>query len=256
MLGLSDPLQREHADAAWVVSTHDSDAQARAAEHALSVRYGIPTIPFVARRGPAEQRPRRQPGAHRPGVRRDDTDEGGLRLVHDYGLDVEHPHKLPHSHEGRRRIVTVTLCGDPRTQSTQHRVTVAGRDPEVADRLREAGISVRPAKNGGWRVETSFSDFEDAVRLADRIAECTPVVVRYVARLAKRVPGQGASLPFMPASSVRPGMVMVDEDGAYDVVESVERVELSKPVYDIDVERTHNFIADGIVTHNSIYSLP
>ena len=92
------------------------------------------------------------------------------------------------------------------------------------------------------------------MRLADRIAECTPVVVRYVARVAKRVPGQGSSLPFMPASSVRPGMVMVDEDGAFDVVESVEKVDLDVPVYDIDVERTHNFIANGIVTHNSIYS--
>ena len=61
------------------------------------------------------------------------------------------------------------------------------------------------------------------------------------------------SLPFMPASGVRPGMVMFSEEGAFDVVESVERVVLDRPVYDLDIERTHNFIANGIVTHNSVY---
>jgi DNA helicase-2/ATP-dependent DNA helicase PcrA len=58
----------------------------------------------------------------------------------------------------------------------------------------------------------------------------------------------------MPASAVRPGMVMVDEQGEFDVVESVERVALDRPVYDLNVEATHNFVANGIVTHNSIYA--
>ena len=39
--------------------------------------------------------------------------------------------------------------------------------------------------------------------------------------------------------------------GNYDVVESVERVELDRPVFDLDIENTHNFIANGIVVHNS-----
>ena len=46
---------------------------------------------------------------------------------------------------------------------------------------------------------------------------------------------------------------MFDEHGGYDVVESVERVTLDAPVYDLDIALTHNFIANGIVTHNSIY---
>src|SRR5207244_639901 len=50
------------------------------------------------------------------------------------------------------------------------------------------------------------------------------------------------------------GMLMVDENGEFDVVERVERVKLDALVYDLDIERTHNFVADGIVTHNSIYA--
>ena len=49
-------------------------------------------------------------------------------------------------------------------------------------------------------------------------------------------------------------MVMVDENGEFDLVDSVEQVVLDQPVYDLDVERTHNFVANGLVTHNSIYA--
>jgi DNA helicase II / ATP-dependent DNA helicase PcrA len=80
------------------------------------------------------------------------------------------------------------------------------------------------------------------------------VVVRPTARLGRTDEQHSSnSLPFVPASSVRPGMVMFDGAGDYDVVEAVGSVELARPVYDIDVEATHNFIANGLVTHNSIY---
>ena len=34
-------------------------------------------------------------------------------------------------------------------------------------------------------------------------------------------------------------------EGGYDIVESVERIELDRPVYDLNVEGTHNFVASG-----------
>jgi DNA helicase-2/ATP-dependent DNA helicase PcrA len=49
-------------------------------------------------------------------------------------------------------------------------------------------------------------------------------------------------------------MAMLAGDGTLDVVERVERVALDVPVYDLDIERTHNFVANGLVTHNSIYA--
>jgi DNA helicase-2/ATP-dependent DNA helicase PcrA len=47
---------------------------------------------------------------------------------------------------------------------------------------------------------------------------------------------------------------MFAEDGDYDIVDYVERVPLSKPVYDLNIANTHNFVANGLVTHNSIYA--
>ncbi|HEX7292043.1 MAG TPA: UvrD-helicase domain-containing protein [Conexibacter sp.] len=71
--------------------------------------------------------------------------------------------------------------------------------------------------------------------------------------LVERPAGTAVPLPALPAAAVRPGMAMVTAEESYDAVESVEWIELDRPVYDLDVEGTHNFVANGLVTHNSIY---
>ena len=137
---------QEHADAAWVVSTHASQPEARAAELELSLRYRIPTLPFVARTGKGDE-----------GVSSDQslidrlfgefpTVPTGLQLLSDHGLSFDHPHHTPRTYEGRRRNVTVTLCGDRRGRRPMHQVAVGGRDPEVRVALEDFGLSVRPAE--------------------------------------------------------------------------------------------------------------
>ena len=67
--GLQIRSAQEHADAAWVLSTHETEGQARAAEQLYALKYGIPTLPV--RRAPGRERQRARPrsGADRPGVR-------------------------------------------------------------------------------------------------------------------------------------------------------------------------------------------
>jgi superfamily I DNA/RNA helicase len=160
-------------------------------------------------------------------------------------------------HDGRRPGVSVTLCADRRGRTPVHQVAVSGREPGVRRALESHGLTVRPAEDGsgGWSHESGFESYPAAMDVVDRIQTATPVSVRRAARLgARRGSGAGeSSLPFMPAASVRPGMAMFAEDGSYDVVESVERVAIEGPVYDLDVEGTHNLVAGGLVTHNSIY---
>jgi DNA helicase-2/ATP-dependent DNA helicase PcrA len=164
---------------------------------------------------------------------------------------------VPQSHEGLRRIVTLTLCADRRGRAPMHLVSVAGRDPKARHVLEKIGLHVRPAKNGSssWRYESVFKDYGQALEVVSRIQRVLPVTVRQRARLGSRrdEPAQN-SLPFITAASVRPGMVMFTQEGEYDIVEAVERVPLHEPVYDLNVEDTHNFVAGGLLTHNSIYA--
>jgi DNA helicase-2/ATP-dependent DNA helicase PcrA len=61
------------------------------------------------------------------------------------------------------------------------------------------------------------------------------------------------TLAMTAALAVRPGMALLADDGTRDVVERVDRIVLEGPVHDLDVEPTHNYLANGLVTHNSIY---
>ena len=58
----------------------------------------------------------------------------------------------------------------------------------------------------------------------------------------------------IPAQDLEPGMTLISVDGGRDPIEQIERVNVGTTVHDLDVTATHNFIANGLVTHNSIYS--
>jgi hypothetical protein len=255
--GLQLRSAQEYADATWVLSTHETEGQARAAEQLYALKYGIPTLPFVARAGGSVNGLVHDQALIDSVFAGIDSYANGMRLLREVDLDFTHPHHVPLSFEGRRRNVTVTLCGDRRGRRPMHTVAIGGRDPESRQRLEAAGLSVRPAKHGSesWRYESCFSDFGRAVARVEQIQATIPASVRQLARLgaAGEVNGGKNTLPFTPAASIRPGMAMFCEDGTYDVVESVRRVPLERPVYDLDIEDTHNFVAAGLVTHNSVY---
>jgi DNA helicase-2/ATP-dependent DNA helicase PcrA len=260
------PAQRciqERADAVWVLSTHDSDADARLAEALYSARWGLPTMPFVAR-------PSARAAASLVGDQRLldrlfaelDTDKRGLSLLESAGLSFDHPHYAPGTATTAarpRRRLNIVLCGDRRGASPMHRISLFGYDDEGRQALEEIGLHTRPARAGsrGWRFETCSADMAKVALAARAIQGALPdVSVRLMARLGKNSSATtptANTLPFIPASGVRPGMVMVGDDGELDVVVSVERVDRRARVFDLDVDRTHNFVANGIVTHNSIY---
>jgi DNA helicase-2/ATP-dependent DNA helicase PcrA len=256
-VGIRQRCLHEHADAVWVISAHNSDAEARAAEISLSLRYGLPMLPFLQRKSASGKSLIGNQGLIDQVFSTVDSESGGLRLLEDEGLSIQHPHHLAATSDGRRRVLRITLCGDKRGNTPMHRVALAGRDPEGRRALEAIGLKPRDAKPGSesWRFETALKDFGEAIRMAGDISSVLDVDVSFYGRFGEKQSGRiiGNSLPTIPAASVRPGMTMFTENGGYDWVESVERVRLDKPVYDINVEGTHNFIADGMVTHNSIY---
>jgi superfamily I DNA/RNA helicase/intein/homing endonuclease len=183
----------------------------------------------------------------------------GRRLVstpeHIHFAGYRHSHTL--SRKANRNQLVMTLCDDRNDLAPMHRISLVGNDIAARTALEVAGLSVRGTGHGdtGWRHETANASMASIVRTAEHVRGLLDVEIIRNARLGKNDrerPG-GNSLPFIPAASVRPGMVMFDANGGYDLVESVEVMALDAPVYDLNIEGTHNFIANGIVTHNSIY---
>ena len=220
MVGFKQRALQEHADALWIIRTHASENEARIDEVLTSLRFGLP-ITLVA----AE------------------------RLLEDVGLDIDRPHHQPQGRNSNRRNIVITLCGDRRGGTPMHRISVVGVSAKDRAVLEAMGLNIRAAKadSPSWRFETVRADFGDLMAIARAIRE----------RLDGRYILQGhmleKSLPFTTAASIRSGMVMVVDSGRFDVVERIEYETYDAKVYDINVERTHNFIAGGVVTHNSIY---
>jgi DNA helicase-2/ATP-dependent DNA helicase PcrA len=235
MVGFKQRALQERADALWIVRTHSSENEARIDAVLTSLRFGLPTCPFVPRKGTS-----------RNGF---DTLVSAERLLEEVGLDIDRPHHQPQGRNSNRRNIVITLCGDTRGGTPMHRISVAGVSLKDRAVLAAMGLSVRAAKShgGSWRYETVRADFGELMSIARSIRE----------RLDGRFVLQGhmleESLPFVTASSIRSGMVMAVDSGRFDVVERIERETCDAEVYDINVERTHNFVAGGVVTHNSIY---
>ncbi|GJG87587.1 hypothetical protein tb265_27680 [Gemmatimonadetes bacterium T265] len=262
MVGFAQRCLQEHADALWVVGVHASEQAARVEEALLSLRYALPTVPFVARAvaGAADGRSvvgdQAALDAIFAGV---DTADGARRLLADRGLALDAPHHRPRSRNANRRNVVLTLCGGNGSRAAAaHRISMVGNDPEGRAALENAGLAVRAAKGTrGWRHGTANISYRSLRETAEHIGRAFPhgVDVFQTARLGRNDPAAPGnnSLPFTPAGSVLPGMMMFDGAGGYERVASVERVTIDLPVYDLDVAGTHNFVANGVVTHNSIY---
>jgi superfamily I DNA/RNA helicase len=63
--------------------------------------------------------------------------------------------------------------------------------------------------------------------------------------------------PLVPLCAVSAGMVVLVRDGDAFTEAIVERISIDEyagPVYDLEVEPTHCYVADGVLVHNSVYA--
>ena len=162
------------------------------------------------------------------------------------------------SRSSSRRDVVLTRCAAiDAALEPMHRVALVGNDDEAEPHSEHLpSRSDRPGRDppaGATRPRARLVGPSSA-RPSTGWRPCFQVNLIQVARLGRRARRARAnSLPFVAAAAVCPGWRCSTATAA-----STRRPPLSRsarrPVYDIDVENTHNFVANGIVTHNSIYS--
>ena len=241
---------QEHADKMWILHAADTFGEARYWEEFFAAKYGLPTMVFhsVGRgilMGGDEWIERLYSSL--------DTEGAARRLMADLHLDPCFPHHRPQG-GARRASVTFTMFGGYRTSRTMrlgdHRIQWCARRPDLAERLSAEGFPVRPSKLSGFKMETCRVDYRDAVALARRAAEAGDMEVAYRARIG------GETYQICPLSHVHPGMhILVDEGGTLvdREVQRVGRESYDGPVFDLEVEDYHCYVAGGMLVHNSVY---
>ncbi|GAB4465505.1 MAG: hypothetical protein OHK0029_36190 [Armatimonadaceae bacterium] len=249
-VGLIIRCIQEHADKMWILKSAATFGEARFWECFLSAKYGLPTMVFhsVGREGIMG-------GQEWIDHLYDelDTEAAAERLMRDLHINPAFPHHRPQGGK-RRQSVLFSMFGGYRTSRTmragEHRITWCARNEPMAALLKAEGFPVRPSKLSGFKIETARSDYAAGVALAKEIANAGCMEVFNRARINKE------TYLILPISHVQPGMrVLTEREG--ELIESevteVTREEYSGPVYDLEVERLHTYIAGGMLVHNSIY---
>ncbi len=219
-IGQTSETSHDDADKRWIIATCASQAEASYWEAYYAAQYGLPTTSFHA--------------AGRDTVMDDewrrrlflelDTESRAKELLEDLLLRHDFPHHHPQG-GGRRPTVDLTMFCSPASRDP-HRVQWTSNRADVAD-------------------------YREAVSLANTVALAGGLDVRRRMQVGPEV------YDFSPLSHLRPGIrVLIETDGRLvDVpVDAVDVQHYEGAVYDLEVEGTHSYVADGVVVHNSIYS--
>jgi len=255
-------LERQ-ADLIIGIGSYKTDQEARYYEAYYSVKYGIPTVPFSPRLGQAIAG-----GFLEQLFREIDTETNISKLAIDLRLELDSPQFLVDAvtRGSTKRIkINFEMCsrnyrskthkdgfvGNP---AVSHAVSLETSNLKVIRKLKKAGVNIVKAKKG-VRVRRSFADIKEAWALAEKLQEMTDGIIDKRFKVG-RFKYQHLPSRIVPASHVFPGMylpVLRGKQIHYEKVVSRSEREEAIKTYDLEIEKTHNFIADGVVVHNSIY---
>jgi DNA helicase-2/ATP-dependent DNA helicase PcrA len=175
-------------------------------------------------------------------------------------MDERYPHYTP---QGTfRNVVNLRYFGDGRTTAQSpwhaHRVDLWSSEPELAETLKSLGYNPRIRSRQNWCIglnRLQYDDIQQVAQMLSRDAGDADIVVGAFLT-------DGCDLPLaprfslMPASHLHPSMVMaVEKDGQIieDEIIEISRVPYAGEVYDFEVDNLHNYMAGGVVVHNSVY---
>jgi len=175
-------------------------------------------------------------------------------------LYFEYPHWIPQGtirYETIRMRVRISLFDDKRKSKTHpwgmSRLSINTKDKFLKEEIEKLGFDTRKGKLNDWRLEITKLQYKDIERIVSKLENLkTSVEFIRSAKLTKN-----HKLFFQPASHARIGMltaVLKNKNKiADDVIKKVEIEQYDGFVYDLDIENVHNYVAGGLVVHNSIY---
>ncbi len=257
-IGLRVRANQERADAMWVLVTCDSREEAVYQEALFSYQYGIPMTVFRATSSGAQFSQ-----AHIDDLYRTiDTTERAQRLMREQGLSPDYPHFTPQATirgERERVVLNAVLFGDKRTTDASpwsaSRLSLNTSNQAALDHMVGLGYSLRDGRAGTQRTELHNLDYGQIEQSLEAIKA---TLGDASVQIRKRAFMTDQAFSFLPAGSIHVGMalpILGDEDGIIaDRVVSVNQEKYEGLVYDLDVDKVHTYIAEGVAVHNSIYS--
>ena len=252
------------ADKILAIKACQSEEEARFYETLYSLKYGIQTTCFKER--------------DRVMIKGDwmiklykkiNVEDGARRLARDLKIDLSaHHYSLDAVNRGSKLRIKINfdMCkrryrskydkdGFLTNPLIRHQASVETSDKRTINKLRKAGFNLTKARKG-YRFKAESKDIKKIGKIAEKLQKVTGGILENGFTVGKtNIVFQKALI--MPASNVLQGLylpVATKRNGViYDQVIEVKEEIKNLTVYDLEIERSHNFVANGIVVHNSIY---
>lgn len=238
-----------------------TDSEARYYEMLWALKYGIPPVVFQERVGIAIK------GDSLFKLHKKvDSQLGAEKLARDLNIDLNAPHYTLDAvtrGSSKRIKVNLEICsrnyrskskGILKTPSITHTLNLQTTNKHTIRILKNAGFQMQRA-NKGLRLRFQSNDLLNLGKLAEKISHLTGGFIEAKFSLGFASVQSKPAL-VMPAGNIVLGhrVPIISKNKIYydEVVKITERTKTIN-VYDLEVEKTHNFIANGIVVHNSIY---
>ncbi len=262
-LALRLRLERS-ADRILGVKTCLSEIEARFYETLYSLKYNIPTVCFKARDGTAIK----DEWMFKL-YQQIDTERNVKKLAADLNLDLSaHHHCLVAVNRGGQLRIKINLEMCHRRYRSKfaranylvspkvvHLLSLETSHAPTIKKISQAGFKFESAKKG-YRLRLYSSDLKKLGETALKLEKLTGGIAEVSAKLGPENIQTRKTL-VMSAKNVLVGQylpILTKQGVIYDrVIGKVAEKEKSEIVYDLEVENTHNFVADGVVVHNSIY---
>ncbi|MFA7253732.1 MAG: UvrD-helicase domain-containing protein [Patescibacteria group bacterium] len=253
--GLMVRINQERGDRIWLLQSCKTLGDAMYLEQFYAFKYGIPTTIFEDSGKKAVYSQEKIDSLYQ----NIPTVERALKLALDIDLDLAFPHYQPQAviKNGKgRKLVNLVMFGENRKFENRpwhaHRICLNTTDINLKDKL--TGLyPIRNGQRGTWRVETSRKDYDQAVAYAEGLFSYDDeLLLNQRARLLS-----DKSFNVLPAKNLRIGMVVPVLKGSNldeDEIIAIEKFDYAGDLYDLDIANLHNYIANGMVVHNSIYS--
>lgn len=246
-------LRSETCDYMYVIASFNNELDARLHESYVSLRYHIPTQVFKPR-----------------GVRSPYNIEGdalkmlykALGKLHLEGVDECFKHSgidreyvnVPRSNGGQERDKQPVIRLSLSEQVSRHsKNTIKPRKRKYPDRssvLHEVILEFQ-----GSRIKKHFSSYKKAFIFANTLALKYNGYVQEHCTTPGRIPSVKALV--LPASNIFRDMYLYiqREDGTFigDKVINISKESGMRTTYDLEVDQTHLYFANDILTHNCIY---
>ncbi|HNY12764.1 MAG TPA: 3'-5' exonuclease, partial [Candidatus Wallbacteria bacterium] len=247
----------EEGDKVWIMKICKNPKDAYFYESFYATKYGIPTLHFSSRSNRVTVDQEKIDYMYKE----IDTFVRAEILMKDLMLYEEHPHYISIAKTRSAtspKVLSLTMFGSTERTAENgwfhHRVNIDVNSQAVNVIRAAGGASIRSEALDKWKIEAVRQDYTDVVQFAKTISGLDDLLMVEKAQLTSKPPFYQ-----MPASHLHEQMILPYFNHKETRIEElmisrVEVIDYEGFVYDLSVKHLHNYMVDGFIVHNSIYS--